>query len=154
MSLKILKNRGDQKLKYNKFIHSFDPGESTGYVRFNRQKGTIESMQILFNYKDINTTLETVGPDDIIIFEKNVGRMITQDQFDMCKKVGYIEGYCEVNKLNYYQNPPSLRRGFRKIAEKYMKSNFDKYSYRIHNIDAFAHILWYLNKHGGIEKFK
>jgi hypothetical protein len=141
-------------LKYNKFIHSFDPGESTGYVKFDKRQGIINSMQILFNYKDINTILETVKSDDIIIFEKNIGRMTTQDQFDMCKKVGYIEGYCEVNKLNYYQNSPSLRRGFRKIAEKYIKSNFNKDSYKVHNIDAFAHILWYLNKHEGIEKFK
>jgi hypothetical protein len=141
-------------LKYNKFIHGFDPGESTGYVKFGISEGTIESMQILFNYKGIHAILQTVEPGDIVVFEKNVGRMITQDQSDMCKKVGYIEGYCEVNNLRYYQNTPSMRRGFRKIAERYIKNNFYKDSYRVHNIDAFAHVLWYLNKHGGIEKFK
>ena len=141
-------------MRYNKFIHGVDPGDSTGYVKFGISDGSIESMQILFNYKGIHAILKTVEPGDIIVFEKNIGKMTTQDQFEMCKKVGYIEGYCEVHDLNYYQNPPSLRRGFRRIAERYIKSNFDKESYRVHNIDAFSHVLWYLNKHGGIEKFK
>jgi hypothetical protein len=149
-----LKNQGRQKLRYSKFIHGFDPGESTGYVKFNLHEGNIESMQILFNYKGIHAILNTVEPGDILVFEKNVGKILTQDQSDMCKKVGYIEGYCEVNDFRYYQNTPSMRRGFRKIAERYIKNNFDKNSYRVHNIDAFAHVLWYLNKNGGIEKFK
>lgn len=131
------------------FIFAFDPGVKTGFIWYSIDKKEIVTSLILHGYKDINdelqlTTLDTIIP--IVIYEKNVGKCITQEQFQMVKYCGFIEGFCIANNIECIGQTPSVRKGYIKKAKEYFESHYAKNDYEIHNIDAFAHVLRYLDK--------
>jgi hypothetical protein len=134
------------------YILCFDPGVVTGFISYDVINHKIidhdclksydEIYQKFNQFKDFDFCTNCIKNGTIVIYEKNVGKLITQDQFNMCKKVGFIEGLCESLNLKSFAQVPTLRLGYLKIAKEYFKSN--KTSYEIHEIDAYAHILRFL----------
>lgn len=124
-------------------IHGFDPGGRTGYVKFNSNTNEILEHKILVSYKEIMKVVLKIKIVDILVYENQHGLMTTPDQFDMCKKVGFIQGICEYLEIDNYSQSPLVRRGYLKKAKEMISiyEGFEK-----HNIDALAHILRYIDK--------
>ena len=140
---------------YKSIIHAFDPGKLTGYVKYDRKLYRIDKFDILRGYEDIYKILKQINPfNEMVLFERNVGKMATEDQYYMCKLVGFIEGICKIKNFTNESNPPMIRKGFIDISRKYFLKHFKIGTYKKHNIDAFSHVLQYINKEEGIEKFK
>lgn len=142
--------------KYD-FIFAFDPGVKTGFILYSCKNDKIIRHLILEGYRNIHKQLEKVSNSKLynveqntilVLYEKNVGKAITQDQFNMIKKVGFIEGYCISNQIDCEGQTPSVRKGYISLAKKYFESKYNKSDYEVHNIDAFSHVLRYLSKHG------
>lgn len=141
----------------HKFIVAIDPGKHTGICVYDRVfKEVIRHDTILDGYNSylgIYKELSNVNPyDTMVIAEQNHGKMTTNDQFDMCRKVGYIEGYCEINNLHLILQSPGSRTGVKRLAKDYFKRHFP--GTEEHPIDAFAHILAYISKREGIKGLK
>ena len=129
--------------KFN-YIHGFDPGGITGYVLYKRDTHEIIGHEALHTYKEISKVLKGIdNRTDMVIFEKPVGKLTTQDQIEMVKFCGFIEGYCDSHDIYNIPQVPMGRVGYRKMAIDYFKKHVQ--GYVIHNIDAFAHILKYLS---------
>lgn len=127
------------------YIHGFDPGGITGYVKYNIKTCKVESYKGLKGYYEISKILKSIDmTTGIVVFEKPVGKITTSDQLQMAMYCGYIEGYCVSNDIKSIPQPPMVRVGYRKIALDYFKRH--KKDYMIHNIDALAHVLKYLTK--------
>jgi len=136
-------------------IHCFDPGVKTGYVKYNREVQEIINYKILKSYYEIGEILSDVCKyNEMVLYELNHGILSTSDQFTMCKIVGFIEGYCETYNYNYKGQIPGKRKGFVQISKNYFKNHIKVKDYEVHNIDAFSHVLAYIHKKEGIEKFR
>lgn len=124
-------------------IHGFDPGVSTGYINYDREKKKIISHKILKSYIEIFNILQC-SKSDIVIYETNVGKSITSTQNIMINKVGFIQGLCECFNIEHYAQTPSVRKGYLNIAKNYLHNNCK--NYECHNVDAFSHIVRWLSK--------
>lgn len=134
--------------KHYDYIFSFDPGVKTGYVMYSMLSNHIIDHKILTGYSEIYDELELIKTDysdSLVIYERNVGKVITPDQLNMVKKVGLIEGYCVSNQIDLVGQVPSVRKGYLKTASAFFKSDFNKNEYEIHNVDALSHIFRYVN---------
>jgi len=136
-----------------KIIHGFDPGFNTGYVKYDRSLKKVLKHDIAIGYEEVMQLLHKINNyDEMIVMETNHGKMSTKTQFDMCKMVGFIEGVCEVHNIHLIGQIPQKRIGYVRHASNYFKQ-FEK-DYECHNIDAFAHVLAFIDKKEGIETFK
>lgn len=136
-------------------IHGFDPSGhdngTTGYVKFCRDTQSIIELGAFTRYQEVFQILNNIDLyRDMVIFEKNHGIMKVQSQFEMCKMVGFIEGLCESKGIIYQSQSPTVRKGFVNMAKKYLKTHHKNYV--IHNIDALAHILRFINKNEGLKE--
>ena len=133
---------------------AFDPGGHTGLVKYNRRIQDITyHTSIPDEYKIIYLELNGIDNENTTILIENVhGALRNRDKIEMCKKVGFIEGLCATNGYHYKLQSPTIKTGFMDISRKWFKENHK--IYMEHEIDAFAHILYYLSKREGIDKFR
>ena len=125
-------------------VHGFDPGVSTGYIRYDTKAKKIVTHNIFTTYLEIYNVLVNCSKSDVVIYEINVGKSITSSQNTMVNKVGFIEGLCECFNLKHSPQTPSVRKGYLTKAKEFMKKNCTHYE--CHNVDAFSHILRYIGK--------
>lgn len=128
-------------------IHSLDCGGKTGYVKYNVITKKIEKHAILNDYNEIYQVVKSINKyNEMLIYEGISGQITTQVVVDMVKKVGYVEGLVDMFNLYAVCQVPSRRKGHIVRAKIYFKEHHKNDGYLIHNVDAFAHILSFMNR--------
>lgn len=97
----------------------------------------------LDGYKEIYKELKGISGNYEIVCEDYRANIKTKDQLYALKLVGFIEGYCVSNGLKIKTQMPSQRKGYLKQSKETLKG----YGCNIpHVIDAYAHVLRYIDK--------
>lgn len=97
----------------------------------------------LDGYKEIFKQLKEAKGNYEIVCEDYRANIKTKDQLYANKLVGFIEGYCITNGIKIKMQMPSVRKGYLSKSKETLKN----YGCKIpHIIDAYAHVLRYIDK--------
>lgn len=130
---------------------TFDPGNTTGFIEYSNITHVAE-IDCFYKYDGIYKKLNSVIDEERLVIIENVhGILKTREQIQMSKKVGFIEGVCEYLNISYILQVPQVRKGYLELAKKILKKNVNRFER--HNVDAFAHMLRYLDKNHFLKEF-
>lgn len=135
-------------------IFTFDPGNHTGFILVDTKKCSVVCQDILIGYPSITEYLKLALKNKencTVVYENITGGIGTPEQTRMAKYVGYIEGYCDANGIYKKRQTPGFRKTFIPDAEKYMKKHYVKNAYEVHNVDALAHAMAYIEFELGLK---
>lgn len=133
------------------FICVFDPGATTGYVRFVRWRTTepfkMSEWGHLRSMEQIQSALAESFIQDVVYEGFARGNSVVKDQIKTIELCGAIQMACILKEKRCTMQYPAKRTGYIPIAKAMMLAGGLTLEETHHAIDACAHALCFMDEH-------
>lgn len=132
----------------NKSILALDPGESTGWCFLGRDN-TMQAGTLLKNHVHVATLIDKLQPD-LVIFESfnlypSKAKSLAWNSFYPCEVIGVIKCKCTIERIDYLQQAPSVKKYAGPLPQQY-KDLAKQKKLTEHSKDACQHLCYYLRR--------